>query len=76
MFGDILRLMNEHVDLKASGNPQFSNGKLYKKKDFTEESLRQALVNIASGLIPQHLIEENLVQEQFPLIQYKFQRIP
>jgi methionyl-tRNA formyltransferase len=75
MFGDILRLMNEHVDLKASGNPQFSNGKLYKVKDFTEESLRKALVNIASGLIPQHLIEEKLVQEQFPLIQYKFQRI-
>jgi methionyl-tRNA formyltransferase len=76
MFGDILRLINENVDLETSGHQVFSNGKLYKKKDFTEEILRQALENIASGLIPQHLTEGKRVQEQFSLIQYKFHRIP
>jgi methionyl-tRNA formyltransferase len=75
MFGDILRLIDENVDLKASGNHLFSNGKLYKRKDFTEESLGQALDNLASGLIQQHLVNEKRMQEQFPLIEYKFKRI-
>ncbi len=76
MFEDILRLINENVDLKASGNLMFSSGKLYKRKDFTEESLRQALDNLTSGLIPQYLINDKRMQQQFPLIEYQFQRFP
>jgi methionyl-tRNA formyltransferase len=75
MFGDILRLIYENVDLKASGNYLTSNGKLYKRKDFTEKSLKQALDNLASGLIPQHLIDKKRMQEQFPIIEYQFQRL-
>jgi len=75
MFEDILRLIENHVDLKVSSNNNYSNGRLYSRKDFTEENLKKALKNLASGLIPKYLANIKNSQEKFPIIQYKFQRV-
>jgi hypothetical protein len=74
MFADILRILREDLNLKDSCHQISGNGKLYKRKDFTEESLKLALANLAEGLILKHLAEEINNHEKFPLVQYEFQK--
>ena len=47
------------------------NTKVYKKKDFTEESLNLAYSNLSSGIISKYLENKLNIDRLFPIIKNK-----
>jgi folate-dependent phosphoribosylglycinamide formyltransferase PurN len=70
MFEDIVELLRLNVNLSIAKNPLISNGKLYKRKDFTEDKLKNVLVNLDSGLISTYLSSQENFLNKYPIIQH------
>jgi hypothetical protein len=70
MFSDIARFLEFKIDWEFSNQKSHLPSKLYKRKDFTLESLKLAYKNIDSGLIARHIENQNSDLELFPIIEY------
>ena len=70
MFTDIAKILGSQLDWKFSNQENNLPSKLYKRKDFTLESLKIAYKNIDSGLIPRYIENQNSELELFPIIEY------
>ena len=69
MFLDIARILESNIDWNHTPQSSKSSGKLYRRKDFTVESLVIAYQNMNSGLVA-HFIENKTSElKAFPIIQ-------
>jgi phosphoribosylglycinamide formyltransferase 1 len=72
MFNDIVNLLKINVDVSLAISPSSSDGRLYKRKDFSEDTLMQAHQNLESGLIRKYLLNYNELVHDYPIIQYEY----
>ncbi len=68
MFEDIIALLQCGVSLRESREQKVNKGKLYRRKDFSVESLIQANTNLDSGLVSKYLDNLEFEIEKFPII--------
>ena len=71
MMIDIVELLDLKFDFSAEKNRIMTDGKLYKRRDFTQEALREALKNIESGLIANYLVNSKNELRDFPIIRHQ-----
>ena len=67
LFRDICLLLEQNVDLANSIPLEHSGGRLYKRRDFTEEALLTAMRNLSQGLIEDTLRNIEFEIERFPI---------
>lgn len=70
MFTDIAKILESKLDWNFSSHKNKLPSKLYKRKDFTLESLKIAYKKIDSGLISRYIKNQNSELERFPIIEY------
>lgn len=68
MFIDILKLIESKFDFSIS-KPQIlgDSNRYYKKKDFSEHSLRIALENLSNGLVERYLSDTSKKNSRYPI---------
>jgi hypothetical protein len=67
LFRDICVLLEHNVDFANSIPLEHSDGRLYKRRDFTEEALLTAMRNLSQGLIEDTLRNIEFEIERFPI---------
>lgn len=71
MFFDIIKILESNLNWNSASKMKNLDGRIYKRKDFTEESLEIAYKNIESGLIARYIENQNLELKNFPIIKYE-----
>lgn len=69
LIRDIVRLGLNGIDFESAIHVDHSNGKLYRKRDFTEDALKTALRNIRDGLVDSYIQNVDRENDKFSLIQ-------
>jgi hypothetical protein len=69
LIRDIVRLGLDGFDLNSASEVNHSNGKIYRKRDFTEEVLKTALHNLSNGLVDSYINNMEKENDKFPLVQ-------
>jgi folate-dependent phosphoribosylglycinamide formyltransferase PurN len=75
MFMDIIELIELNVDLSSAQNLPTAKGKLFKRADFTEDILKQALKNIEGGLVSTFISNPELFTRNYPIVQHRQLRV-
>lgn len=71
MFFDIARILESNLDWNQTSQSSKSSGKLYRRKDFTVESLVTAYENMNSGLVARYIENNTSELKAFPIIEYE-----
>jgi methionyl-tRNA formyltransferase len=68
LFGDIIKLIESKFDFSISKS-QISrdSNRYYRKKDFSEQSLRAALENLNNGLVERYLSDASNMNSRYPI---------
>jgi hypothetical protein len=69
MFDSIIELLKIRVNPSSAISISNHKGKLYKRKDFTEDALIQAYKNLDSGLIRNYLSSKDKLLTQLPIVE-------
>jgi methionyl-tRNA formyltransferase len=67
LFRDICSLVKQNVKLESAIEVDHRLGKLYRRRDFTEESLKIAMHNLRQGLVETTLRNIESETERFPI---------
>jgi hypothetical protein len=71
MFMDIVKLLELNVDLHSAQILPPVEGKFFRRSDFTEGVLAQALKNIEEGLISSFVADPETFVRNFPIVQHR-----
>jgi phosphoribosylglycinamide formyltransferase-1 len=71
MFSDIARILESRLDWNLNSQPSKPSGRLYRRNDFTIESLEIAYQNINSGLVARYIENQTSELKAFPIIEYE-----
>jgi hypothetical protein len=71
MFFDIARILESKLDWNHISQSSKSSGKLFRRKDFTVESLVIAYQNMNSGLVARYMENQTSELKAFPIIEYE-----
>jgi folate-dependent phosphoribosylglycinamide formyltransferase PurN len=71
LFMDIIKLLQINVDLFSTQTLPSVEGKLFRRADFTEFTLVQALNNIEKGLVSTFVSNPELFVSKFPIVQHR-----
>ena len=69
MMIDIVKLLDMEFNFSNSRNHDLSDGRLYKRSDFTQKALEDGLNNLNSGLIARYLSNSKNELKSFPIIE-------
>ncbi len=68
MFVDIIKLIESRFDFSISKSQlRGDSNRYYRKKDFSEQSLRTALENLNNGLIERYLSDTSNMNSRYPI---------
>ncbi len=69
MFDSIIELLRIRINPSSAISISNHEGKLFKRKDFTEEAIMRAYKNLDSGLISKYISEKDQLLGRFPIVE-------
>lgn len=70
MFFDIARILESRLEWNFTSLPSNFSGNLYRRSDFSVESLETAYRNLSSGLVARYIKNQSEEMSNFPIIEY------
>lgn len=66
------KLLNNYSLIKTKKIIKYKKEKIYKKKDFDLESLKQLNINLKKGMIKKYLKNKKSIDKKFPIVNFNF----